>query len=200
MRKIAVMLVIVCLFGLCGCVVTKHLTIEQSKKNFETYKKSLQEVADKYGVELTGTVEFNTLNRDDYYTYMDLSIIISDDEKLRIYIENSAIESPTGVESFYIEYTLQNPDSTNQFNVDLFVDLVNCISGRSISVEFCNEFLTAPESEYAAENYGYTKGDDKLIYKYYPLNFFEDWVIGYVLYKENTEKLTFGGLTLQLEE
>ena len=76
----------------------------------------------------------------------------------------------------------------------MFVDLVNCISGKEISADFCNEFLNAPESKYSAEKTGYKKQDNELVSKEYALNFFEDWNISYHLTTEE-EVLTFGGLT-----
>ena len=184
------------LFGLCACT-TKHLSIEQSTKNFAIYQNSLQEIADQYEVELTETKDINIENQN---SYKDLCIIISIDVEIKIRIINSAYNSTTGVESFDVDYTLNNENSENQFNINLFVDLVNCISGKPISTDFCNEFLDAPETKYAAEKYGYEKLNGEIVAKMYPLNFWEDWTISYILSQQNEETLSFGGLTKQITE
>lgn len=179
--------------GLCGCT-TKHITIEQSQKNFLTYQDSLEKVASQYNLELTETKDFNF---DDLDSIKDFVVFINTESQIRIRMINSAFESEKGVESFSIDYTIVNTDFENDFNIQLFVDLVNCISGKTVSVDLCNEFLSAPESKYAAEKYGFQKLNGEKIAKEYPLNSFEDWNISYVLNKDGEETLTLGGLTLQ---
>lgn len=194
MRKVIIVAMILSLiFGLCGCN-TRHLTVEQSKENFSVYQDSLQNIADEYDLELTATEDKNIENQD---SYKDLIISISSDIHIRIRIINSAYESDKGVESFSIDYKIGNVDSEDDFNMQLFVDLANCISGKNISVDFCDEFLNAPESKYSAEKYGYKKLNGEIIVKQHPLNFFEDWNISYVLTKDQERTLTFGGLTKQ---
>ena len=64
----------------------------------------------------------------------------------------------------------------------------------------CDEFLSAPESKYAASKYGFQKLNGEIIAKEYPLNFFEDWCIFYELTKDHENILSFGGLTKQLSD
>ena len=196
MRKVIVWIMIMSLlFGLCSCT-TKHLSIEQSKKNFLAYQNELQKIANQYGLELTETTDSNIENQD---SCKDLCIICGD-AKIKIRMINSAYNSKNGVESFDVNYTLNNQNSENLFNLGLFVDIVNRISGKTISADFCKEFLDAPESKYAGEKYGYKKLNDEIIAKQYPLNFSEDWTIGYILSKQKEETLYFGGLTKQLTQ
>lgn len=124
---------------------------------------------------------------------MCLSVI--KEQEINISMTNStyyASEDPTGREDFYISY---NKSASGDFNVDLFVDLVNAMSGRTLSKEFCQEFLDAPEEDYPGERYGDEKQSYEISYKVHSLNFFEDWVIADTVYNDNTEELSFRGLT-----
>ena len=178
MKKFA-LIVIICsmVVGMCGCY-TKRLTVEQSEENFENYRQRLNEVAQEYGVELVGS-----------------TITISPSERIDIELERLEDEEDKVIESFSIEYEISDVESEEEFNVPLFVDLVNCVSGRELTVEFCEEFLMAPEDEYPASAYGFKKANGEIVAKQYPMNFFEDWVIGYELTEEGVGTLWFGGLT-----
>lgn len=194
MKKVVLLLIIAYLIVFLGTCNTKHLTNEQSKKNFVTYENYLQEIAKNYDLELVETIAG--------YNSKKFYIIISETAKIQISMTNSAGDSDdTGVERFCIDYILRNmkSQSKNEFNVELFVDLVNCISGKKLSVDFCNEFLEAPESDYAAEDHGFRKLNGEIIAKRHNMNFFEDWNIYYYLYSEE-EELSYTGLTLQLED
>lgn len=178
MKKFALILIICSMVvGMCGCY-TKRLTEEQSKENYANYRQRLNEVAQEYGVELVGT-----------------TITISSSERINILLERLEAGSDKVIESFSIEYEISDIESEDEFNVQLFVDLVNSVSGRELTVEFCEEFLMAPEDEYPASDYGFEKLNGEIIAKEYPLNFFEDWVIGYELTEDGNGILRFGGET-----
>lgn len=186
MKKVILMLTMVLFsLGLVGC--TNDFSVDQSEKKLEVYRAVLQKIADEHEVVLTGIWE-------DLIGYREYSISISDDEEIHIYMWCY----PNTAGSFRMEYILDNENYDNEFDVELFVDLVNGISGRTLSYEFCMDFLDAPESEYSVERYGYGKDDDEIISKMEHLNFFEDWTLYYTLYDTQTEYLTFGGLPKQI--
>ena len=196
MRKVIVWFIALFLtLSLCGCT-TRQLTIEQSKENFPVYESELKEVANDYNLEL---IEIE----DDYYKenfdeneFLIKSFnIIKDDTEIEITLRNDSINTTKGRESFYINYVTHS-----SFDVSLFVDLVNCVSGKEITEDFCKEFLEAPEEKYSAEDRGFQKPSEGVIAKEYPLNFFEDWVISYYFYPESRQELSFGGLTKQLDD
>ena len=196
MRKVFVWFIALFLtLSLCGCT-TRQLTIEQSKENFPVYESELKEVANDYNLEL---IEIE----DDYYKenfdeneFLIKSFnIIKDDTEIEITLRNDSINTTKGRESFYINYVTHS-----SFDVSLFVDLVNCVSGKEITEDFCKEFLEAPEEKYSAEDRGFQKRSEGVIAKEYPLNFFEDWVISYYFYPESRQELSFGGLTKQLDD
>jgi hypothetical protein len=194
MKKVFVAFSILLLLGLSGCN-TKHLTIEQSQKNIVAYETSIQEIAANYGLVCEGnfnlTIERGANGR-------DISIKIGEKSRVEIYTSSSATESQSGIESFSVNYFIDdNKNHEEDFNLELFVDLVNAISGRELTMDFCNEFLEAPEGKYPASDYGYQKLNGEHIAKQFDFNFFGDWGISYILDKDYTEQLTFGGLTKQ---
>ena len=193
MKKSVLLLSVLLFFALVGCT-TKKISIEQSKKNFSVYENSLHEITDKYNYEFHETKDENIENQD---VYRDFNITIDSNSNINIRLINSVYESEEGVESFSIEYLTNNEDAESGFNLQMFVDLVNCVSGKVITLDFCDEFLSAPESKYSAEDYGYKKLNDEVIAKRLPLNFFEDWAITYILTKDREHILRFGGLTKQ---
>ncbi len=188
MKKFVLLIMTLLICFLVGC--TKNISLEQSQKNFIVYGDSIKEIAEKYNCEIT---EFN--REKVLKTYVN----ISDEEKIEIAISNSSENSEKGVESFYMKYEKANLTLNTSFNRELFVDLANAISGKSISIDLLDDFLDAPESKYAAEDYGFQKINGEIIRKYYPLNFFEDWTLFYTLYEDNQEILEFRGLTKQLK-
>ncbi|MBQ7897019.1 MAG: hypothetical protein IJ323_01205 [Clostridia bacterium] len=191
MKKNIVIIMIFTMLSFCSCN-REFISIEQSKENFSIYQQSLQEVVEKYDLDLK-EVEVQD-------TYRDFSITFQNSEIL-IRLDNSAIASNEGVESFSIDYylTKDNTDELREeFNINLFVDLVNCISGKTISEDICDEFLNASEEKYSAEKYGYKKIDGVNIAKMHSFNFFEDWIIFYES-KSDEELLSFGGLSLHLK-
>lgn len=195
MKKIAVAITMILLISLCGCT-TKLLSIEQSKNNFAVYENSIQEIAVKHGFELRE--EFDE-NIEDQECYKDLLIVISEDSEIFIRMINSAYDSSDGAESFDVRYTI-NPNETKKetFDEEFFVEIVNAISGKTISKKFCQEFLDAPEEKYSPSRYGISKSENQKIFKYEFLNFWEDWSIAYKLDTDMIETLSFWGLTKQL--
>lgn len=198
MRKvIAWILVVFLTLSLCGCT-TRKLTIEQSKKNFPVYESELKEVANDYNLELLEVEDDIVEDLDDNEVAdKTFNIIVNkDDTEIEIVLKNNAINSSTkGRETFYVNYVTHS-----SFDVSLFVDLVNCVSGKEITEDFCKEFLEAPEEKYSAEDRGFQKPSEGVIAKEYPLNFFEDCVISYYFYPESRQELSIGGLTKQLDD
>lgn len=193
MKKTIIMLlaVLLLLSGLSGCAERKRVTIEQTLENADMYFEELQKLAERYNAEIAKTTPDYVEEQDGY---VEVTITISADEKVQIVIVNSAYDSQKGVEGFTVNYFLNNNNVQHQFDTQIFTDIVNCVSGKKISVEFCDEFLAAPESEYPAGKYGFDKLNGELVAKMHALNFLEDWMISYVMTKDGNEELSFGGL------
>jgi len=179
--------------SLTGCAI-KKVKVEQTVKNLETYEIFLILVAQKYS-----EVIFETFDPiiEDYKQIKDLAINMRNGSEIRIRIKNTAMdygETFEGPEQIFISY--KNSEST-EFNVPLFVDIVNSISGKKITEKFCFTFLEAPEDRYSPSRYDINKLDNELVFKYEFLDWFEDWSIGYHLYKDYSEELTFWGFSKQ---
>lgn len=186
---LSVLLVAVLLLN--GCTAKKYVTVEQTLKNADIYLEKIQKAAEQYGYEVEKTSHSHS-DADSCYVHM--RIVISPEEEITVAVVNSAYNSEKGLEGFSVDYVI-NGDSEQQFDTQLFADVVNCVSGKAISADLCDEFLSAPESEYPAEKYGYERINGELIAKIHPLNFFEDWTMVYLMAKDGSEKLSFGGLT-----
>lgn len=197
LKKIVLILLILSLLYFGGCQ-TNRLSLNQSNKNFMIYQTSIDEIATQYGFNLKEEFDENIENQK---SYKDLRITISNHSEVYIRIINSAYNSNTGVESFTLQYSIDNSENSKEFfNTDLFVNLVNSISGKTISKDFCDEFLQAPEKKYPATKFGFEKLNEELIAKQIMLDRSENWTITYVLSSKNEEELTFGGLTKQLKD
>ena len=198
MKKTVIILlaVLLLLSGLSGCAEQKDVTIEQTLENADMYFEELQKLAERYNAEIEKTTHSYSDAQNCYaYIRIDIIITISADEEIKIVIDNSTYNSTKGIESFSVNYYLNNDNVQHQFDTQIFTDVVNCVSGKKISVEFCDEFLAAPESEYPASKYGFDKLNGELVAKMHALNFLEDWMISYVMTKDGNEELSFGGLT-----
>ena len=196
------------LLYLCGYAwffSPKHITKEQSLKNFTTYQTSLQEVSDKYNVKLKDITNewFGEISEETPDNIKIFQIVLSKHENIEIRFELSGVnleESSSlkdkGVENFNISYNIDNK-SKGSFNTDLFVDLANSVSGKKLDKYFCKEFLYAPESKYPASDHMMHKLNDEKIQKWHPLDYYNDWMIFYTLYEDSSEELSFNGWTKQ---
>lgn len=174
---------------LTGCFNAVHITSEQSAENFKFYKGEIEDICEKYDVKI--------IDIEKKRSFLELHLSVSGIQEIDINMTNSTYyygdtATSAGREDFSIRY---NKSLASDFNVDLFVDLVNAMSGRTLSKEFCQEFLDAPEEDYPGERYGDEKQSYEISYKVHSLNFFEDWVIADTVYNDNTEELSFRGLT-----
>ncbi len=190
MKKIVTyaIIILICL-NFCGCVPHK-ISKPKAEDNFEEYEKEITDYVAQYGYELS--VE----NDDETEGYMnkDIYIVINDNESITVYLEFS-YDKNKGVEDFWMTYDMLKQESLDDYDIGFYVGLVNLISGRELSLDFCKDFLYASEDEYPASRYNYNKLNGEKIAKMQALNFWEDWDISYTLYKEDNSELEFGGWT-----
>ena len=196
MQKIKPIVVIIILLMCLSSCNAKKITYEQSLKNKEYYIERLAKVAENYGYTLEyyqseGTSDGKTYNFDHY------TIKITDDSSIDVdvYWNNK-------IETFSITYLNQLKDENEQnryINKHLFVDLVNEVSGKEITLEYINDFLYSSEDKYPSIKAGYEK-DEKytIINKKDSFGFFPDWQTSYLLRKDLSEEFRFSGLTKQL--
>ena len=161
----------------------------KSDIDYQVYKKKIMSIASKYNCDFFETQEegYKTYNlKIDNYSDIEISF--------KKKMSNNFLEDLFWIERFDVRYVINNKNKT-KYNVSLFTDLVNEFSGKKIGYVSCKEFLEADESKYKVSAYGFTKNEDELIHKLEYLNFFEDWMIEYVLYSDDHEELYFWGRT-----
>ncbi|MCR5809372.1 MAG: hypothetical protein K6G56_07400 [Clostridiales bacterium] len=174
MRKnITAMLLIAALTAcvFCGCV-KKHASPEELQRRLET-------VAETYGLELRSI---------DDRIDPEYGIAVPEGGSIRIKL---FFDEGKRIDSFSIEYEKLN--GTEGFDVGLFISLVNAVSGRRITTDYCEDFLEAPETEHPSGRYGHIMQEDELFAKWQALNLTEDWMIRHTKYKDGSETLSFGG-------
>ncbi len=188
MKKIVtyVIILLICL-NFCGCV-PHNISKSKAEDNFEEFEKEITDYVAQYGYELS--VE----NDDETEGYMnkDIYIVINDNESITVYL-GFRYDKKKGVEDFCVIYKILKQESLDDYDIGFYVGLVNIISGRELTFDFCEEFLYAPEEEYPSK-YNNKANGEKIIKKY-SFNFWEDWKISYTLYKDDNSNLGFGGWT-----
>ena len=190
-KFVVYMMIIVASMMLVACASNRY-SVEESKNNFEGYAEKLSIIADSFGFVLQEKESSIYYEPDDKYICMVYSIEISSDDRIEITLSNYPERRNKGTEEFTIEYTKN--ENVSDYQIDLFVALVNTVSGKSISESYCTSFLNASEEEYSAARFGYQKLNGEVIAKMDHLNFFEDWTIKYLLYGDGAETLMFGGI------
>lgn len=190
-KKILILSVSMLLIIACGCARAPQISRIDSADNFSKYEKIIQMVSNKYNLSMR---EINDPNYDDEnYIYKDF-IISGTDLEISFYLSNEALDTEEKAEeTFLIVYNIpENKD----FDLELFTELVNSISGKTISTEFCENFL---DNLNVSENISQDPGI--LLYKSKPLDFEPNWVISYTLEEteypdDYSQKLEFVGLTI----
>lgn len=180
------------LFLLNGCS-TRLLSQEQSEKNFAYYEEQLKATVEPFRLDISEV----SYDRSEYGLYRTLSITPGEQAAITLKLTNNAGQNGRGGETVYIEYTSHGE---NSLDPRLFTEIVNTVSGREITESYCRQFLSDPEEKHSPLRYDIEKEDYKKIYKYEFLNWWQDWSLGYSLYDDDTEELTFWGLTKQLQQ
>ena len=162
---------------------------EQPVINLEDYISEINEIADSYGYEVDGDRDF-WLKQGEKYIY-SYYIYASKNEYIYIVLnvtpdaDNNA--SPvTG--SIGVQYYIDKKYQEENFDLELFVKLVNFVSDREITIEYCNEFLEAPQEDSEGLDY----------FKSYKNKYFDFWNERALIYKvdnDDVASLSFGGVT-----
>ena len=166
------------------CTNVKSLSQEQSLKNFDCYEEQLKEVLEPYDLTLRKT----RTTKDEFGVYNTFIIDLDTTTSIMVDFSNHATYYETGREHVQISYC---NDEKKTIDVALFTKIVNCVSGREISEDYCKHFLADPEGNHSTHE----KVDGKKIFKSESMNFWQDWNIVYSLYDDEMEELSFGGLT-----
>ena len=182
----SLLILIIVLLCMVGC---NSGGSEQPVINLEDYISEINEIADSYGDEVDGDRDF-WLKQGEKYIY-SYYIYASKNEYIYIVLnvtpdaDNNA--SPvTG--SIGVQYYIDKKYQEENFDLELFVKLVNFVSDREITIEYCNEFLEAPQEDSEGLDY----------FKSYKNKYFDFWNERALIYKvdnDDVASLSFGGVT-----
>ncbi len=172
-KTIVMVMLAILLVPLCGC---------KKAASLYDYKSRLTDAAEEFKLELHEDEQYN----------LKYSISPLEGGTIIITLYNEDAKDVNAVSSFTVEYTKNlNEDD---FNVKLFVALVNSVSKKDISEGYCCEFINAPEDRFPSSRYNHIKQEGELTAKWQALNFFEDWMLKHMTYSDGHEMLSFGGM------
>jgi len=183
-------------------------TVKESEAHFLVFEKRLQQVADRYGVELVKTMDAwwgPTLLAAEY----TVTLPDSDQETITIWIKSDTgmthsgqedwdtIEKERGIEWVSLDYRKQDGQQEGGFRIDLFAALANCVSRKKLSDKILESFLDEPTEKYFLRwEHGPEFEGDAAITRG------QDFSLGisgpslvYKLYDDGAERLVFSGTT-----
>ena len=174
-------------FFLGGCNV-QLVSREQSRSNFDYYEEQMRAVLEPYGLIL----DMQSSEDTELGLYRSFSVALDGAAIISVSFSGNATKESRGREEFEIIYHI---GSEKAFDLELFTRIVNVVSGMELTASDCETFLSDSEEDHSPARYGLKKTDAQTIWKYEFLNNGEDWSLGYSLYRDETEELTFWGIT-----
>ena len=186
-KKALFILSIFLLIIINGCSHAPQISPSASNENFSEYEKMISEIANKYDLTISQMIDSNYSDENNVSKEFSLT---GTNIQIFVYLSNEAlITEEKGEETFLIAYNIPEDKS---FDLELFTELVNSISGRKTSIEYCDEFI---------HNLNAIKSNsDKSFYKSKSLDFESNWTISYTIREaeypdDYSQKLEFSGLT-----
>lgn len=189
-RAIAVIIIFVIGINISSCN-KKHISYESSKSNFENYKQQIQEVIKKYNYTVEDYVPEHSQTYYGEGQFKKLIIPMKVDGDLYISFSNYNIgtKKSKGVEGVSIYY--ERKSNGRNFNLYIFVDVVNAVGGKKITMEECKKLINDNDFRRYIDPQGEID-----FFKYKRLNFWEDWHISYHIDVNTlTEELVYYGQT-----
>lgn len=164
--------IIICFVGCEKKQEGKYHTPRESEKKFSNLINNIENICDKYGLDMEDKSKefFNSFGTPRYSKSSKVvQIDINKNEYITIFLDNECNldnRLKKGRESLLIYYDISGNKSKGKFNVDLFVDLINEMSFKSVNKVFCKEFIEAPEKKYPnkRKKYAGLKVSKKYIY------------------------------------
>ena len=195
-RKKFILLILCAIISITsGCYRAPQIKKSVSLENFSKYELKYREISDKYKLAMNELESPLFLDGDDAGDVCKKFSLSRNNTVIEIYFSNDALDfEKEGEETFLISYILP---INEEYDLDLFAELVNAVSGREISAEYCEDFLRKldvidRQSRSKKEEFSQSK----------TLDFEERWTITYslkgtVFRNGNLEEqeLQFSGLT-----
>lgn len=191
-RKLILLVLCVILVLISGCSRAPQISRSVSAENFIQYMAKFREISNKHNLAML-PIETPISSSDDASHISNNFSLSRKDTEINVLLSNDALDfEQEGEETFLIAYMLPKNE---EYDLDMFAELVNAVSGRTITAEYCEEFLRS--IEVYDKNTRNRKADFS---KSKPLNWEGNWVISYTLRETafpNTysQELSFTGLT-----
>lgn len=193
-RKLILLVLCVILVLISGCSRAPQISKNVSVENFTKYAETIRGISNNYNLAMN---EMESPVFSDGYSannHVSKNLTLScKDMEINVCLSNDALDfEQEGEETFLIAYMLPIDED---YDLDLFAELVNAVSGRTITAEYCEDYLRS--IEVYDKNTRNKKADFS---KSKPLNWEGNWVISYTLRETafpNTysQELSFKGLT-----
>lgn len=191
-KKLILLVLCVILVLISGCSRAPQISRSVSAENFIQYMAKFREISNKHILAML-PIETPISSSDDASHISNNFSLSRKDTEINVLLSNDALDfEQEGEETFLIAYMLPIDE---EYDLDLFAELVNAVSGRTITAEYCEEFLRS--IDVYDKNTRNRKADFS---KSKPLNWEGNWVISYTLRETafpNTysQELSFTGLT-----
>lgn len=190
-KSFLLLVLCVILVLISGCSRAPQISKSVSAENFTQYMAKFREISNKHNLAM---LPIKTPISSDDASHVSKNFSLSrKDTEISVYLSNDALDfEQEGEETFLIAYMLPIDED---YDLDLFAELVNAVSGRTITAEYCEDYLRS--IEVYDKNTRNKKADFS---KSKPLNWEGNWVISYTLRNDdfpitNLQELSFTGLT-----
>ena len=135
---ILLMLICFAILNMPESLTAKLVDTSESPQNLEKYKEDISVVAQKYGYTAVD-LGYNELYYNGMYNKI-IEINISKNEQINIELEGKIRpNNESCIEYVFIKYIKDN--DLSDFNFGLFTDLVNAVSGKSLSIDTCRNLI-----------------------------------------------------------
>ena len=178
MKKLMIIAILVLGFVFCGCssqfftaikgsLNTPMLLPSESKVNFEKLEQVLMKTAESHELELKKVrSEF-----DEDGIIVDYELKPDERSTIKVSLNNILLDGRTkGAERFSVSY--EEGDRSTDFDIALFTAIVNSVSGRTLSNDFCEELVNDTDGTFAEIS---TNGAPGWMHKFKKLDEYGNW-------------------------
>lgn len=208
MKKLFIIAILTFSFVFCGCssefftaimgsLNTPALLPSESEAHFENLKQVLKESAESHELELKKVRS----KLDEGGIIVDYELKPNESSTIKVSLNNILLDGRTkGAERFGVSY--EKSDRSTEFDIALFTAIVNSVSGRTLTDDFCVQLANDTDGTFAEIS---TNGAQGWMHKFKTLDKYGNWSLSEDLLMDEsqldsaendyTELLYFDGLT-----
>ena len=208
MKKLFIIAILAFGFVFCGCssefftairgsLNTPMLLPSESEAHFEKLEQVLQQTAESCELELKKVRS----KLDEDGIIVDFELKPDESSTIKVSLNNILLDGKTkGAERFSVSY--EKSDRSTEFDIALFTAIVNSVSGRTLTDDFCVQLANDTDGTFAEIS---TNGAPGWMHKFKTLDKYGNWSLSEDLLMDEsqldsaendyTELLYFDGLT-----